>query len=57
MEEPITSQGDWKQLAREDVETMVDLGGLYADHVHDLRMLVVHPLLVAVRGSWEVVIG
>ena len=38
MEEPITSQGYWEQLAREDVETMVDLGGIDGEHAHDLRI-------------------
>ena len=38
MEEPITSQGYWEHLAREDVETMVDLGGIDGEHAHDLRI-------------------
>ena len=38
MEEPITAQGDWEQLAREDVETMVDLRRTDGEHAHDLRM-------------------
>ena len=31
-------QGDWEQLAREDVETMLDPGGTDGEHAHDLRM-------------------
>ena len=35
MEEPIATQGDWEQLAREDVETMLDLGGVLTFLRHD----------------------
>ena len=38
MEEPIATKGDWEQLAREDVETMLDPGGTDGEHAHDLRM-------------------
>ena len=47
MEEPIVAQGDWEQLAREDVETMLDPGGTDGEHAHDLRMGVVQTLLVS----------
>ena len=38
MEERIEAQGDWEQLAREDVETMLDLGGTDGEHARDLCM-------------------
>ena len=38
MEEPIAAQGDWEQLVREDVETMLDPGGTDGEHAHDLHM-------------------
>ena len=46
MVEPITTLGDWEQLAGEDVETMLDPGGTHGEHAHDLRMCVVQPMLV-----------
>ena len=38
MEEPITSQGDWEQLVREEVDTMLDVGGTDGENAHYLRM-------------------
>ena len=38
MDEPIATQGDWEQLAWEDVETMLDLGGTNGEHARDLCM-------------------
>ena len=38
MEEPIIAQGDCEQLAREDVETLLDLGRIDGEHARDLCM-------------------